>query len=53
MKESEFQVGVIADKSGRIKIICKEDILPGFPEGLDKYIKNYLMWAEYYWNEKH
>lgn len=53
MKESVFQVGVTVDKSGHINIICQQNILPGFPNGLDKFIMDYLEMDEYYWNQKH
>lgn len=53
MKESVFQVGVTVDKSGRINIICQQNILPGFPDGLDKFIMSYLEIAEFHWNQKH
>lgn len=53
MKELVFQVGVTVDKSGHINIIFQQNILPGFPNGLDKFIMNYLEMAEYYWNQKH
>lgn len=53
MKESEFQVKTTVDDSGRIRIECSPDILPGFPYKLRINVMNCLANLEYEWNEFH